>query len=80
MPVTISNDGFRKIVALVAKDFYPDSKIEAIKKLRELTGFGLKESKDLIEAEFDFRSPYRVDPVLSYIHTNSNALSESGIR
>jgi hypothetical protein len=41
--------------------FRRDQKISCIKRIRELTGVGLKEAKDLSEKHFGFDTPY--DPV-----------------
>ena len=43
----------------VIVDSSPDQKIEQIKSIRWITGLGLKEAKDLIEAEHARRDPAR---------------------
>jgi len=50
----LSEQGYNEIVAQIAKG----NLIAAIKSLREATGFGLKESKDLAEAIRDQRLSY----------------------
>ena len=34
-----------------ARDMFPNRKIEQIKYLREMTGFGLRQAKDIVEAD-----------------------------
>ena len=48
-PEQVAN-GIRPEQVLELLQHMPDRKIEAIKLLRAMTGYGLKEAKDLIEA------------------------------
>ena len=62
MPTLIPNDKMSALADLIARD----RKIEAIKLYRELTGLGLKEAKDQVEAlesSLRAKAPARFGPV-----------------
>lgn len=54
------NDLYKEI----HQDFSPDQKIAQIKKLRDMTGFGLKDSKDIIETG---NYLYRMDIIIKAV-------------
>lgn len=57
--LTIDSDNIAALLTLVV-DAMPNRKIEQIKAVRSVLGTGLKESKDLIEAEHARREPCKV--------------------
>ena len=56
----------------------PDRKIEQIKELRSLTGFGLKLSKDLVEAGHPAPPPR--DPILAVLDEHDRPVLHDGGR
>ncbi len=62
----MTREQIKYTVAFIADHTANDQKIEMIKRFRSITGFCLKESKDLVEAELQDRFPRRtnVDCVL----------------
>jgi len=56
MNITLGHSEIKVLLKFIV-DKLPERKIEQIKELRAITGLGLKESKDLIEAEWERRGP-----------------------
>lgn len=63
MNVFLSPHHIAALCAVAYDTAQDDSMIPRIKRLRELTGMGLYESKTLIEAEHSRRNPPAFDPI-----------------
>lgn len=57
MIINVSREGREEVLRVLHADTYPNGKVAAIKKAREHSGAGLKESKEWVEAECLMDSP-----------------------